>query len=173
MEKFTTRQAKARDAMLLPAVERSAAEIFLQIPHLAWLANGDTQSVEQHLEFIKSGSEWVAVDTLDIPIAFLNGNLTKRNFHIHEVSVKATYQGKGIGRSLIEKARQWAVISGCSSMTLTTFRKVPWNEGFYRSLGFRTLDNFEMTPSLDSLLKSEADAGLLIEERCAMCLSLV
>ncbi|KAJ5602519.1 GCN5- N-acetyltransferase [Penicillium hordei] len=62
MEKPTIRQAKAKDAPLLPAVERSAAQAFLQFTDLAWLATGDVQSVKQHLEFIRRGLERVAVD---------------------------------------------------------------------------------------------------------------
>ncbi|KAJ5963138.1 GCN5- N-acetyltransferase [Penicillium waksmanii] len=168
--KFTIRQAEARDAPLLPAVERSAAQAFLQLPKHAWLADGDTQSVEQHLKFIKDGFEWVAVDAKDAPIAFLNGNLTKKTFHIHEVSVQSIHQGKRVGRNLMETVIRWAVTSDCSSVTLTTFRNVPWNEGFYRSLGFRTLDSSELTPELNIIMKHEAEAGLLIDERCAMCL---
>ncbi|KAJ5591862.1 GCN5- N-acetyltransferase [Penicillium hispanicum] len=172
MEHFTIRQAEARDATLLPAVERSAAEAFLQLPNLAWIATGATQSVEQHLETIKSGLEWVAVDAEDSPIGFLNANLADRNLHILEVSVASSYQGKGVGRRLMETVRRWAVTSGCSSITLITFRNVPWNEGFYRSLGFRILEPSELTPSLDILMKDEVDAGFLVEERCAMSLRL-
>ena len=172
MEQFTVRPGEATDAPLLPAVERSAAQAFLQLPNLAWLATGDTQSVDDHLEYIKRGLEWVAVDAKNTPVAFLNGSLEKSIFHIHEISVTSSHQGRGIGRSLISTAKQWATTSGCSSITLTTFRNVPWNEGFYRSLGFRTLDSSELSPSLEAIMKSEAEAGLKIEDRCAMSMRL-
>lgn len=166
------RPAEAKDAPLLPAVEHSAAQAFLQLSDLAWLATGDTQSAEDHLGYIERGLEWVAVDSADLPIAFLNGNLTERTFHIHEVSVKSSHQGKGIGRALISMVKQWAIASGCSSITLTTFRNVPWNEIFYRSLGFRTLDSSELTASLRDIMNKEAESGLSIKDRCAMSLSL-
>lgn len=184
MSKFKIRLAEERDAPLLPAVERSAGRTFLQHPKLAWIADDGTQSVEQHLDFIKRGLEWVAVDgdAEDVPVGFLNGFLnqettststsTSTTFHIQEISVEAEYQGKGIGRSLMETARQWAAGSGCEALTLTTFRNVPWNEGFYRSIGFRTLGSSELTRSLEVMMKKEADAGLALEDRCAMCLCL-
>lgn len=172
MEQFAVRPAEAKDAPLLPAVERSAAQKFLQFPNLAWLANGDTQSVEQHSDYIKRGLEWVAVDAANLPIAFINGSLDKTVFHIHEISVESSHQGKGIGRGLVAMAKQWAIISDCSAITLTTFRNMPWNEGFYRSMGFRTLESWELTPALENITKNEADAGLLIQERCAMCMRL-
>jgi hypothetical protein len=93
MDKFRIRRAEARGAPL-PAVERSAAQAFLQLPNHARLADGDTKSVEQHLKFIKDGFEWVAVDAKDAPIVFLNGNLTKKTFYIHEVFVQSIHQGK-------------------------------------------------------------------------------
>lgn len=172
MDTVVVRLAEARDAPFLPAVERSAAQLFSQTPDLAWLANGSVQSVEQHLELIKGGVAWVAVDHEDVPIGFLNGNLINQNLHICEVSVESNHQGKGIGRGLMEAARQWAVHCGCSSITLTTFRNVPWNEGFYKSLGFTTLKSSELTTLLDNIMKEEVDAGLPGEQRCAMCLHL-
>lgn len=172
MAHIVIREAEATDAPLLPAVERSAAQTFLQLPGYEWLATGDTQSMEEHLSYIKRGAEWVAVNAANLPIAFLNGSLAERIFHIHEVSVESSHQGKGIGRGLISTAKQWAIASGCSSITLTTFRNVPWNELFYRSLGFRTLDTSELTASLEAAMKNEADVGLSIKDRCAMSLSL-
>jgi len=147
-------------------------QAFLQFPDLAWLANGSVQSVEQHLELIEGGAAWVAVDPQDVPVGFLNGFLTNQTLYICEVSVQSDYQGKGTGRRLMEAARQWAISCGCSSITLTTFQHVPWNESFYKSLGFTTLRPSELTPSLCAIIKEEADAGLPIEQRCAMYLRL-
>lgn len=172
MAHFVIREAEATDAPLLPAVERSAAQTFLQLPGYEWLATGDTQSVEEHLDYIKRGVEWVAVDAANLPIAFLNGSLAERIFHIHEISVQSSHQGKGVGRGLISTAKQWAIASGCSSITLTTFPNVPWNELFYRSLGFRILDTSGLTAFLEAVMKNEADVGLPIKDRCAMSLNL-
>ncbi|KAJ5753685.1 uncharacterized protein N7511_007838 [Penicillium nucicola] len=170
MTTFTIRQAKTKDAPLLPTVEHSAAQAFLNLPKHAWLANGDTQSVEEHLEFIKDGFEWVAVDAKDAPVAFVNGKLAEKTFHIHEISVHSLHQGKRVGRRLMETVIQWAGAVGCSAITLTTFRNVAWNEGFYASLGFRTLGSSELTPALEVVMRREDEAGLLVAERCAMCL---
>ncbi|KAJ5825619.1 GCN5- N-acetyltransferase [Penicillium riverlandense] len=173
MDTVTVRLAKAKDAPLLLAVERSAAQVFLQLPDLAWIANDSVQSEERHLELIERGAAWVAVTPEDIPIGFLNGKLMDQDLHIKEISVQFDYQGKGIGRKMMRAAREWAVSHGCLSITLTTFRDVPWNEGFYRSLGFTTLKSSELTTSLKNVMKEEADAGLPIERRCAMCLRLL
>lgn len=169
---ITVRPTKPKDAPLLPAVERSAAQAFLQFPDLAWLANGDVQSAEKHLELIESGASWVAVDSKDVPVGFLNGIPSDEDLYICEISVQSDYQGKGIGRRLMEAARQWAASCGYMSISLTTFQKVPWNEGFYKSLGFRTLNANELTPALYNIINEEIDAGLPVEQRCAMFLHL-
>lgn len=173
MDSVTIRPTEPRDAPLLPAVERSAAQAFLQFPDLAWLANGSVQSAEKHLELIEGGASWVAVGPEGLPVGFLNGFLTNLDLYICEVSVQSNHQSKGIGRRLMEAAKQWAVSCGCTSITLTTFRKLPWNEGFYKSLGFDTLDESELTPALYDIRNEEIDAGLPIEQRCAMFLRLV
>ncbi|KAJ5668197.1 GCN5- N-acetyltransferase [Penicillium maclennaniae] len=170
---ITVRPTEPKDAPGLPAVERSAAQAFRQFPDLAWIANGDVQSTEKHLELIEAGASWVAVDSNDVPVGFLNGIYTDQDLYICEVSVHSDYQGKGIGRRLMEAARQWAVSCGCTSITLTTFQKIPWNEGFYKSLGFNTLNANELTPALYDIMNQEIEAGLPIKQRCAMRLLLV
>lgn len=43
------------EAEKLVNIERSAAAIFRQIPALAWVADAQGKSVNQHLEFIVDG----------------------------------------------------------------------------------------------------------------------
>ena len=172
MTTVATRAAQPRDAAFLPPIERSAAQLFSQVPSLAWIATDSVQTEERHLELIKEGTEWVAIDDDDKPIGFLNGDLVAGNLHICEVSVHADHQRKGIGRRLIQAAKDWATAHGCPYITLTTFRAVPWNEVFYHSLGFRTLASSEVSTSLAKIMDGEAEAGLALETRCAMSLSL-
>jgi hypothetical protein len=68
----------------------------------------------------------------------------------------------------IEHARAQAL----RSITLTTFREVPWNGPFYRSLGFQVLSPEELEPRLRDILDDETQRGFPAEERCAMRLSI-
>ena len=56
--------------------------------------------------------------------------------HVDQVSVLPDHGRRGIGRALLETAIGWAASSGYAELTLTTFRDVPWNAPFYRTLGF-------------------------------------
>lgn len=169
---FTIRRATPTDAPLLPTIEQSAGQAFRQIPDLAWIADDSNQPVERHLALIAHGVSWVAVDPTDAPIGFINGEVLNGNLHIWEMSVHAEHQGKGIGRALMAQARWWAVEQHVLGITLTTFRDVPWNERFYKTLGFVTLEGGQVTAGLRKVLDEEVRDGLPGERRCAMRLSL-
>jgi N-acetylglutamate synthase-like GNAT family acetyltransferase len=53
---------------------------------------------------------------------------------------------KRIGRQLIACVADHARTLGLTSLTLTTFRDVPWNAPFYARLGFEYIA--ELTPEL-------------------------
>lgn len=46
------------------------------------------------------------------------------------------------------------------TLTLTTFEHVPWNAPYYARLGFRILDDAEVTPGLRAIRQREAEIGL-------------
>lgn len=75
---------------------------------------------------------------------------------------------QGIGRQLIDAARQWAERHGLAGLTLTTYACVPWNAPYYRRLGFRVLADEEMAEGLRSLRAREAGRGLDAWPRVAM-----
>jgi GNAT superfamily N-acetyltransferase len=171
MTEVGIRLAELKDAELLPGIERSAGERFRQIPELAWIADGDDLPVEHHLRLIPQRTCWVVVDKQDHPIAFLSAEVLVEELHIWEVSVRLDRQGAGIGRKLIQHAIQEAKVRGLAAVTLTTFRRVTWNEPFYARLGFKTLSNQEAGDRLNQILRSEIKRGFPAERRCAMRLT--
>lgn len=163
------------DEALLPAlraIEQSAAQAFLQIPGLAWLAQGDPMSAERHREFMLLGTEWVALDAAGHAAGFLSAEPAGSALHIWELSVQHSHQGQGLGRALMQHAIEHARARQLSSLTLTTFRDVPWNAPFYARLGFEVLPAHGMETRLASILQDEAAHGLPAAQRCAMRLAL-
>lgn len=59
---------------------------------------------------------------------------------------------------------------GLASLTLTTFRDVPWNAPFYARLGFEMITT--LTPELREKREEETAHGLAYDARCAMRLPL-
>ena len=128
------------------------------------------QSVERYRELIDQGTTWVASDASDTMIGFISAEVIGVVLHIWELAVQREMQGRGTGKALIEAARAWSLAHDVKAITLTTFRSVPWNEPFYRFIGFGPYDNDAISPELAEILLTEIDAGLPTGERCAMVL---
>ncbi len=155
----------------LPDVERSAAEAFRSAAGLEWLVSAPVMSVETHERFIAEGTSWVA-EAGGAAVGFVCAEAVEGDLHVWELAVCQDRQGRGIGRRLMARAIDHARDCDLRSVTLTTFRGVPWNEPFYATLGFETLRVGETDPRLESILAREVDQGLPGERRCAMRLRL-
>ncbi|MGH6807205.1 MAG: GNAT family N-acetyltransferase [Ensifer adhaerens] len=166
------RLTREDDAPALPDIERSSGEAFRSVPELAWIADDDVQSVDAHLDFVRTGLSWVAVDNRDHPLGFLCAEISDGALHIWQLAVRHERQGLGLGRALIAAAIAHAFDRSLAEVTLTTFRELAWNERFYRKLGFLTLDEEGLDARLSQILVKEATYGLPAERRCAMRLPL-
>lgn len=169
--KVKIRLAREDEIETLRQIERSAAQAFRLIEAFSWLCVGEVQSAERHRVLIDEGTNWVAVADEDDPVGFLSAEIVGRELHIQEISVDHLHQGFGIGRRLIRHAIDEAATRGLEAVTLTTFRTIPWNCPFYERLGFRTLEEAELTPRLRGVLDAEDAQGLARDTRCAMRLT--
>jgi ribosomal protein S18 acetylase RimI-like enzyme len=170
------RQADTEDLPLLPDIERAAGALFRTIPELAFVADGKVMSLRDHIAMLKGGVTFVA-QSLEGPdagdvVGFICGRQDGTTFHIHEMSVTPQSQGRGIGSALMAAILDDAIAARCSVATLTTFIDVPWNQGFYRRLGFVTLEPKDLDARLREILAAEIAAGLPADRRCAMSISL-
>jgi GNAT superfamily N-acetyltransferase len=101
-------------------------------------------------------------------VAFLAARPTDTRLHIDEIDVHRTHQGHGIGRRMILETITWARENGFQTISLTTFRSIPWNGPFYASLGFR--EWLDPPPAIKAVLDHEVEKGL--KDRWAMRLNL-
>ena len=166
---ITVRPTRPGDVTALPAIEHAAGERFRDYPELAWLAEGEVISAEQHLDYAERGLSWLALAN-DQPVGFILAELHASSLFIVELSVHLDWQGKGIGRRLIACVADQARKRGLASLTLTTFRDVPWNAPFYARLGFEMITT--LTPELREKREEETAHGLAYDARCAMRLPL-
>ena len=163
------RPTTLNDIAALPAIERAAAGRFRDFPALAWLADGEVISAEQHLDYVERGLSWLALAN-DQPVGFILAEAHPSSLFIVELSVDLDWQGKGIGRQLIACVADCARKRGLTALTLTTFRDVPWNAPFYARLGFEKMTT--LTPELRQKREEETAHGFAYETRCAMRLPL-
>jgi len=169
---FTLRLARPADAATLPAIERSAAELFRLAPTLAWLADSNVPDAAQHLQAIEQGHVWVAENTVGQLAGFLRAVEIDNQLHVEELSVSQHFQGQGIGRKLLLGVIEHARRQQLEAITLTTFRDLPWNAPFYQRMGFVPLNEVDAGPRLIEVLNDEIAHGLPGERRCAMRLML-
>ncbi|WP_347876386.1 GNAT family N-acetyltransferase [Microbacterium oxydans] len=78
--------------------------------------------------------------------------------HLEQLSVLPSFGRRGIGRRLVQAALSETRSRGHQTITLRTYRDVPWNAPFYASCGF-TVTEPDST-LLRSLVDTETALGL-------------
>jgi GNAT superfamily N-acetyltransferase len=165
---WTIRFAHPSDIDALGAIEVAAAQIFQSLDEFSGLAQSQPTAPERQQQLIGSRTVFVATDMKNQPIGFLTAEAIDDRLHIFELSVLPEWQRMGIGRALINVAREAAVNLHLRALTLTTFRNVPWNAPFYAELGFEEAHD----KALQHHLNADADNGLPYKDRCAMAMVL-
>lgn len=160
------RPARLTDAADLPAIEKSAAQLYSDAAGLAWLADGPLIAQAAHESRILQQSVWVAETDEGVLTGFISTEIVDTELHIWELSVHTDWQRRGIGRLLMASAYQHALAQGLSALTLTTFSDVAWCAPAYARLGFQQL--LQPGQRLQETLDAEALHGLPPGRRIAM-----
>jgi len=84
---------------------------------------------------------------------------TERLAHLEQLSVHPDHARRGHGRELVEAALDEAADRGHETVSLRTYRDVPWNAPFYRSIGFAEAQSFD-DAFHRGLVETEAGLGL-------------
>ena len=150
------------DLPLLRAIERTAGVPFRDLG-MAPVADDEPPSLTQLTEFQRAGRALAAYEEpgpagdSHRPVGFLLWDPVDGCTHIEQVSVHPQHAHRRIGRALIDRAEQ---DGSPAPLTLTTFAEVPWNAPYYARLGFRILDDADLTPGLRAIRAHEAALGL-------------
>lgn len=161
------RLAVETELPLLQDIERAAGEQFAELG-MTFVADDAPPTIAELHRYLVARRNWVAFDDDGAPVAYLIAEPVDAALHIEQVSVHPGHARRGIGRDLLDHAAGWARDHGYSAMTLTTYRDVPWNAPYYERLGFRALDEDELTPGLRRIRSHETELGLDYRPRVAM-----
>jgi GNAT superfamily N-acetyltransferase len=159
--KYRVRLASASDASCLAAVERAAAARFEEVG-LASIAQGRPTSEAEYRKAISEGRLWV-VETGEAPgrvVGLAIAELRDGEGFLAEVSVVPDHAGRRLAARLIEAVEAWAAAQKCVSLSLTTFRDVPWNRPYYERLGFAVLAEKVAGPEVRAVRRRERAHGL-------------
>jgi GNAT superfamily N-acetyltransferase len=159
--------ASAGDVAVLPAIELRAASLFAGLG-VADAVLGEKTPLRVLRAAQAAGRLWVARNAAGEPIGFALVDLVDGAPHLVEMDVLPDQAGRGVGRALLDAVCRQAAASGHRTLTLTTFREVPWNAPFYARAGFREIAPAELGPGLIAVLRDEAERGLDPARRVAM-----
>jgi GNAT superfamily N-acetyltransferase len=164
---YKIRSARVEELPLLAQIERSAAALFLDTPY-AFLANDEPLSLDFVQQRFQPGQVWVAVDKQDVVVGFAITREVDDTIYLQEMDVDPAHGRRGLGAALVETVCTWAKLQGHKAISLSTFRDLPWNAPFYAKLGFRILDESELSIGFQQIRRQERDAGLPISARVMM-----
>ena len=118
----------------LPAIELAAAQLLKG--HAPDSVLNETTDLRMFSDASDHGHLWVALFG-DIAVGFALVRMLACDLpHLDELDVEPSHGRRGLGTALVQAVCEWSSASGYSTLTLTTFRAVPWNLPFYSRLGF-------------------------------------
>ncbi len=169
---ITIRPATVDDVPGIQAAEMAAGERFREMadPRIARCADAPPYFAAGLERASNEGRAWVAVDDAGTIIGFAVAWTVDGEGHLDEVAVAPAHGRRGVGRALIDEVLAWTLAQGMQSVTLTTFRDVPWNAPYYEHLGFHVVS--PLSPALQALIDEQATWGLEPSLRVVMRRSL-
>ncbi|MEO0541686.1 MAG: GNAT family N-acetyltransferase [Cyanobacteria bacterium P01_A01_bin.105] len=171
---YTIRLAQRPDVRQLPAIELAAAQQYQ--PYLAQLELTpelltEIAPVSFMLRSQTAGRLWVAEVAPDNAPKLVGFVLTRpltHSFFIVEIDVLPDYGRCGIGSALMQIACEAGAAQGLNTITLTTFRHVPWTIPFYQRLGFTIMPPQQWDEELLAIVEHEERYGFKREHRVVM-----
>lgn len=158
--------ARPTDLTSLPAVELAAARLLAG--HAPSSVLVETTSPEALTRAQRDGHLWVVLAD-DAPVGFAHVEaIEPEAVHLEEIDVHPEHGRRGLGTTLVLHVCRWAVLNGFESITLTTFRDVPWNMPFYARLGFDVIPDQELSSALRAVVEDEHRRGLDLSRRVVM-----
>jgi GNAT superfamily N-acetyltransferase len=162
----TARLATTSDHDTVRRIERAAGELFRELGMDA-IADDEPITREPFEALARAGGAFVwEVD--GVPAGYLLLDVVDDAAHVQQLSVDPAFGRRGVGTAMLTVAADWAAERGLGGITLTTFRDVPWNAGFYARRGFQILSTDERGPELAARIRQETTLGLGRWPRVAM-----
>ncbi len=167
---YTIRPARADELVLLPALERAATEMFRDTAH-SWVVEDGGYDELVYQDWFDHGVILVAEREGELA-AFATAEEVGQEGFYALLCVHPAHAQRGLGRRLTDAIKTWAVSRGYTTLTMTTFPDVPWNAPMFERMGFRIMDDAELTPGLMDIRREEIASGLPPEQRVFMTIAL-
>lgn len=164
--RYRVAAARPDDLELLPGIELAAARLLTG--HAPDAVLEETTSQDDLRRALHGHRLWVVL-TDERPVGFAHLEVIEPgSVHLEEIDVHPAHGRRGLGTRLMTFLCRWAAVAGYQSITLTTFRDVPWNMPFYSRLGFESLSIESLSPALGAVVEDERRRGLDVARRVVM-----
>lgn len=162
------RPATIDDVPAIQAVEIAAGELFRGVddPRIARCADDPPYATAELESACIERRAWVAINDVGSIIGCAVASVVDDEGHLDELAVVPASGRRGVGRALVDEVVSWTAARQLTSITLTTFRDVPWNGPYYEKFGFRVVTS--LTPTLQALVDKQAVLGLVPSLRVVM-----
>ena len=165
-QRYSIKAARPQDLARLPAIELAAARLLAGHAPESVLEETTAWDVLQQAQ--RGGHLWVALLD-DAVVGFAHVEVIERKAaHLEEIDVHPAHGRRGLGTRLVLQVCDWAAASGHGSVTLTTFRDVPWNMPFYARLAFEIVPHAQLSRALLAVVEDETRRGLDPTRRVVM-----
>jgi GNAT superfamily N-acetyltransferase len=166
-EPYSIVAATKQHLLEIPKLEQAAASVFPDedLPAALRYLVTDLDTLTQAQ---KEGRVWIAVDEVSRPVGFALAEVLDGEAFLDEVDVHPRHARRGIGTRLVNTVIAWAESREFSTLSLITFRHLPWNARFYERFGFVQLAGHELGPDMLQILGEEARAGINVANRVGM-----
>ena len=155
---YEIRRARSHDLIHLAEIELAAARMLEG--HAPDAVLGETTPLHDLDAARLDGLLWVAA-TGQAPVGFAHVKLIEpRSAYLDELDVHPAHGRRGLGRRLVMSVCEWAATAGLASVTLSTFRHLPWNKPFYESLGFEVVSRAAWSEAIAGVVTAETRRGL-------------
>jgi len=142
---ISIRPAIATELPLLAAIEVSAASCFALLPELESECDYPTLPIELLRQFEvfvavndTTGARNATLATERQLVGFIALRLLDGTPFVAKVSVLRQWQQQGVGKALLRQLEARArEICGQATISLTTYRDVPWNGVWYSRMGYK------------------------------------
>ncbi|MEL6567176.1 MAG: GNAT family N-acetyltransferase [Pseudomonadota bacterium] len=167
-QSYTITRADATDVPALIAVNVASDTLFADTGLIKPEDLGDHVPESVFQDAIRARDvfvmRWGEVGTV---VGFTLTSVRGGTLYLDQISVHPDHGQKGLGRALMHRLLEDGRERGFKTLTLSTFKDVPWNGPFYRSLGFREIASEKLTDWMRDLEAAQAE-NLDISKRCFM-----
>ena len=171
MSDIVIRKALQSEIPLLQDVQLDAGELF-RSAGMDDVADHPPEDAAILADAINADMIWVACQPDGTPIGMAHVTDLDGVAYLQEIAMRASHGRRGTGASLLRAVM--AELRGCGyrRMTLSTFSHLAWNRPFYEKLGFKVIPKAAWDDSFHDIRRGEVDAGLDIDMRVFMGVSL-